>query len=39
MAYADTSQIFLPVVSYLQNEYTIISIDLPHHGGSKWNDD
>ncbi len=36
--YGDTSQIFLPVVSHLQQDYTIISIDLPHHGGSNWSE-
>jgi pimeloyl-ACP methyl ester carboxylesterase len=34
--YNNTAQIFQPFVSYLGREYTIISIDLPHHGKSEW---
>ncbi|MCD6065163.1 MAG: alpha/beta hydrolase fold protein [Flavipsychrobacter sp.] len=34
--YNNTAQIFQPFASYLGNEYTIISVDLPHHGKSEW---
>lgn len=34
--YANTADMFAPVLQHLQNEYTIISIDLPHHGKTEW---
>lgn len=34
--YNNNAQIFQPFASYLDKEYTIISIDLPHHGKSEW---
>ncbi len=34
--YGDTAEIFSPMVQYLGAVYTILSVDLPHHGGSKW---
>lgn len=34
--YNNTAQIFQPFAAYLGKEYTIISIDLPHHGKSEW---
>jgi pimeloyl-ACP methyl ester carboxylesterase len=36
--YNNTAQIFQPFASYLGKEYTIVSIDLPHHGKSGWPD-
>lgn len=37
--YGDTSDIFLPLAEHLGDTYTILSVDLPHHGGSKWEKD
>jgi len=34
--YGDTAEIFLSMADFLEAEYTILSVDLPHHGGSKW---
>jgi len=34
--YANTAAIFKPFVPYLSDRYTILSIDLPHHGDSTW---
>ena len=36
--YGDDAVIFSPLIEHLTFEYTILSIDLPHHGGSKWPD-
>ena len=35
--YANTAAIFKPFIPYLSGLYTILSIDLPHHGDSTWN--
>lgn len=37
--YGDDSNIFAPIRAHLGNEYTMLSIDLPHHGRSKWEGD
>jgi pimeloyl-ACP methyl ester carboxylesterase len=34
--YGDEASIFSPLRDYLLQEYTFLSIDLPHHGESKW---
>jgi pimeloyl-ACP methyl ester carboxylesterase len=34
--YNNTAQIFQPFAHYLGREYTVISVDLPHHGKSEW---
>ena len=34
--YGNEAGLFLPFVKHLDNEYTLISVDLPHHGGSQW---
>ena len=34
--YANDATIFSPLEKYLQNDYTIISFNLPHHGSSTW---
>lgn len=37
--YGNEAGLFLPFAHYLQKEYTLLSFDLPYHGGSKWTDD
>ena len=37
--YGDDAGIFSPLQGLLDEEYTTVSVDLPHHGGSKWPDD
>jgi len=37
--YGNDADIFSVFVPYLENEYTIVSFDLPHHGKSKWTND
>ncbi len=37
--YGNDATMFLPLAKYLQPHYTLVSIDMPHHGNSKWNDD
>lgn len=37
--YGNEAGLFLPFGRYLQKEYTLLSFDLPYHGGSKWTDD
>lgn len=34
--YGNEAYLFHPFVKYLQKQYTIISINLPYHGKSKW---
>lgn len=34
--YGNDAAIFNPFVDYLNEAYTILSFDLPHHGNSKW---
>jgi pimeloyl-ACP methyl ester carboxylesterase len=36
--YGDDADIFYPLQEYLADDYTILSIDLPHHGNSNWTD-
>lgn len=36
--YGNSARVFSPFVDHLVREYTIISIDLPYHGDSKWPD-
>ena len=36
--YGNHAGIFQPMTPYLQNEFTILSFDLPHHGKSTWSD-
>ena len=35
--YGNEAAIFSPFLYYLKNDFTIYSIDLPHHGKSNWN--
>ncbi|MCW3122913.1 MAG: hypothetical protein JWQ38_2405 [Flavipsychrobacter sp.] len=37
--YGNDAKMFSPLEPYLNDDYTILSFDLPHHGGSKWQDD
>lgn len=37
--YGDDAHIFDPLVEFLSADYTVLSIDLPHHGQSKWHGD
>ncbi len=37
--YGDDANIFLPIRQYLEDDYTVLSVDLPHHGGSNWQTD
>jgi pimeloyl-ACP methyl ester carboxylesterase len=37
--YGNTAEIFTPFFKYLQDEYTVYSVDLPHHGKSSWTPD
>ncbi len=34
--YGNDAGIFKPIEEYLASEFTILSFDLPHHGGSVW---
>ena len=34
--YGNEAAIFSPLKSYLADQYTILSFDLPHHGNTKW---
>ncbi len=34
--YGDDAAIFGPLQEFISNEFTLLSIDLPHHGNSKW---
>lgn len=34
--YGNEAAIFTPFIKYLEEDFTIYSIDLPHHGKSKW---
>ncbi len=34
--YGNTASIFQPFRQYVETDFTVISIDLPHHGKSKW---
>ncbi len=34
--YGNEASLFAPFRQYLKDEYTLICIDLPHHGQSKW---
>lgn len=34
--YGNEAAIFTPFLQYLEKDFTIYSIDLPHHGRSKW---
>ena len=34
--YNNTAELFAPFAEYIEDEYTIISIDLPHHGKTQW---
>lgn len=34
--YGNRAELFAPFRDYLHKEYTILSIDLPHHGITKW---
>ncbi|MBS1782953.1 MAG: hypothetical protein JSS78_07790, partial [Bacteroidetes bacterium] len=36
--YGNNASLFIPFQKYLSNDFTILSIDLPHHGRSKWTD-
>lgn len=36
--YGNNASLFIPFQKYLANDFTILSIDLPHHGRSKWTD-
>ena len=36
--YANNADLFYPFEKYLESDFSIISIDLPHHGESKWKD-
>lgn len=37
--YGDNAVLFNPICNYLHNDFTIISLDLPHHGKSDWPDE
>lgn len=37
--YGDDARIFYLLKEYLERDYTIISVDLPHHGESQWRAD
>ncbi len=37
--YGNTAAVFSPFQRYLEKDFTILSIDLPHHGRSVWGDD
>jgi pimeloyl-ACP methyl ester carboxylesterase len=37
--YANNASLFYPFRRYLERDFTIISIDLPHHGNSVWPDE
>ncbi len=34
--YGNDAYLFEPFVTYLEEKFIIICVDLPHHGGSKW---
>lgn len=34
--YGETADVYAIFETHLQDHYTILSIDLPHHGGSEW---
>lgn len=34
--YGDNAVLFNPICNYLHNDFTVISLDLPHHGKSGW---
>jgi pimeloyl-ACP methyl ester carboxylesterase len=34
--YGDDAEIYAPMRDHLVNDYTILSVNLPHHGESKW---
>lgn len=36
--YGNDASLFIPFRSHLEQEYTIVSIDLPYHGRSEWAD-
>jgi pimeloyl-ACP methyl ester carboxylesterase len=37
--YANDASLFEPFLKHLENKYTLLSFDLPHHGKSDWADD
>ncbi len=37
--YGDNAALFNPICNYLHNDFTVISIDLPHHGRSNCSDE
>ena len=37
--YANNASLFYPFRRYLEKDFTILSVDLPHHGQSVWPDD
>lgn len=36
--YGNEASMFLPLNDFIDNQYTIFSINLPHHGESQWNE-
>ncbi|RYD58997.1 MAG: alpha/beta hydrolase [Sphingobacteriales bacterium] len=36
--YRNNATLFTPFAAYLEKAYTIVSVDLPHHGKSNWTD-
>lgn len=36
--YRNSSSLFLPLAEHLSDEYTMVSVDMPHHGRSHWPD-
>ena len=34
--YGNSASLFYPFKAYLENDFTIVSIDLPHHGKTEW---
>ena len=36
--YGNDAESFAPIATYLGEEFTVLSFDLPHHGKSKWSD-
>lgn len=34
--YGNDAGMFLPIQEYTADQYTLLSFDLPHHGGSQW---
>ncbi len=36
--YSRDAATFLPMAAHLEGRYTLVSVDLPHHGGTEWPD-